>query len=297
MSPSESDRRAAAAEEYLKTISVKVNAELDRNLPPTTDRPSRLHEAMRYSVFAGGKRLRPGLCYAAWKALGGKGDEIFLATSALEMFHTFSLIHDDLPCVDDDDLRRGRPTAHCQYDEATAVMAGDALCVLAFELLSRTGVPEVVGTMARALGTYGMIGGEITDIESEGKKVDLDTVDYIHDCKTACLIEASLVIGAQIAGASQSDIDALARYGRRIGLAFQVVDDVLDVVSTTEQLGKDAGSDIELGKATYPALIGVEASRKRANELVEQALEALESVRADMTVLRDIAEFIVKRAN
>ncbi len=274
-----------------------MNAELDRNLPPTTDRPSRLHEAMRYSVFAGGKRLRPGLCYAAWKALGGKGDEIFLATSALEMFHTFSLIHDDLPCVDDDDLRRGRPTAHCQYDEATAVMAGDALCVLAFELLSRTGVPEVVGTMARALGTYGMIGGEITDIESEGKKVDLDTVDYIHDCKTACLIEASLVIGAQIAGASQSDIDALARYGRRIGLAFQVVDDVLDVVSTTEQLGKDAGSDIELGKATYPALIGVEASRKRANELVEQALEALESVRADTTVLRDIAEFIVKRAN
>lgn len=292
------DSSSQRAHDYLEKIGILVDNKLDLHLPPATDRPHRLHEAMRYSMFAGGKRLRPALCYAAWEAFNGTGDKIFLATSALEMFHTFSLIHDDLPCMDDDDMRRGRPTLHRQYDEATAVLAGDALCIHAFALLAATGVPETVGTIAEALGTYGMIGGQVTDIESEGQVVELETVEFIHNRKTAALIEASLLLGAQIAGASDREIELLRDYGRNIGLAFQVVDDVLDITSTTEELGKDAGSDTEHGKATYPAMVGVEASRIYAQELVEQALQKLDQLeQRPVQVLRDIAHFIVTRAN
>lgn len=283
------------AQEYLKVISAKTEEKLNEHLPPETEIPHTMHSAMRYSTFAGGKRLRPALAMAAWDVFDGKGESIYYVTSALEMFHTFSLIHDDLPCMDDDDFRRGKPTCHKKYGEAEAVLAGDALCIHAFELLARTGDVRVITTMAKSLGTAGMIGGQIVDIESEGKKVDLETVNYIHNCKTAALIEASLVVGAQAAGASDEAIVPLVDYGRNIGLAFQIVDDVLDIVQTTEQLGKDAGSDVARGKATYPALLGVEESMKRAKEHYDLAIAALEKLPQPSPILKDIATFIIQR--
>lgn len=288
-------KEADLARDYLEKIATLAEKKFDEHLPPETDIPCNLHKAMRYSVFAGGKRLRPGLACAAFELFGGKGDSIWYATSALEFLHTFSLIHDDLPCIDNDDLRRGKPTAHKQFGEATAVMSGDALCVLAFELIAKTGNPQAMESLAHKLGTYGMIGGEMTDIDSEGKDVSLEVVDYIHYHKTAALIEASLVIGAQLAGASESDIQKVEAYGRSIGLAFQIVDDILDIVSTTEELGKDAGSDIASGKATYPALVGLDNSRKKAQELYEESLKHLEGLLGDTSVLKAIAAFIITR--
>jgi geranylgeranyl diphosphate synthase, type II len=288
-------KEADIAREYLSKVASIAERKFDAHLPPETDVPKNLHKAMRYSVFAGGKRLRPGLAHAAFELFGGKGESIWYATSALEFLHTFSLIHDDLPCIDNDDFRRGKPTAHKQFGEATAVMSGDALCVLAFELIAKTGNPKAMECLAHKLGTYGMIGGEMTDIDCEGKKVSLETVDYIHYHKTAALIEASLVIGAQLANASDSDIKKIEAYGRAIGLAFQIVDDILDIVSTTEELGKDAGSDIASGKATYPALVGLEASRKKALELYEESLKELEGLSGNTEVLRAIAAFIITR--
>jgi len=270
---------------------------LQEHLPLDSKVPRRLHEAMRYSMFAGGKRLRPALTYSTFEAFQGKGESIWLASSALEMLHTFSLIHDDLPCMDDDDFRRGMPTAHKKYGEATAVLSGDALCIHAFELLAKTGSSSVVAEVAHSLGTSGMIGGQMIDIESEGQPVTLDTVDYIHYHKTAALIEASLVVGAILAGANDEDIKPIREYGHAIGLAFQVVDDILDIEQTTEQLGKDAGSDLEKGKATYPSVIGLEASKRKAVELYETSIRALDRSRADTKVLRSIAAFIVTRVN
>ena len=269
------ESEAKIAQEYLARIAKDAEAKFDEHLPPVKDRPCRLHEAMRYSMFAGGKRLRPGLAKATFDMFGGKGDKIWLATSALEMLHTFSLIHDDLPCVDNDDYRRGKLTSHKKFGEATAVMAGDALCIHAFE--------------------YGMIGGEMTDIECEGKTVDLEIVDYIHYHKTAALIEASLLVGAMLAKASEKDMEIIRNYGRSIGLAFQIVDDILDIVSTTEELGKDAGSDIEKGKATYPSIVGLEKSRERARELYEESIKALDGLTCDTSILRSIAAYIITR--
>jgi len=286
---------AGLARDYLKRVGEIAELRLNEHLPPETVAPHRLHEAMRYSMFAGGKRLRPALTFAAFEAFQGKGDAIWLASSALEMLHTFSLIHDDLPCMDDDDFRRGMPTAHKKYGEATAVLSGDALCIHAFGLLARTGSAQVVGEIAHSLGTYGMIGGQMIDIESEGKPVSLETVDYIHYHKTAALIEASLVVGAILAGATPEEIQPIREYGHAIGLAFQVVDDILDIEQTTEQLGKDAGSDLEKGKATYPSVIGIEASKKKAVELYNTSIAALERSTADTKVMRSIAAFIVTR--
>jgi geranylgeranyl diphosphate synthase type II len=289
------EKLSAAAQEYLSRVAKDAEAKFDEHLPPVTDRPCRLHEAMRYSMFAGGKRLRPGLAKAAFDMFGGKGDKIWLATSALEMLHTFSLIHDDLPCVDNDDFRRGKPTSHKKFGEATAVMAGDALCIQAFELMGRAGNAKAIEVLARLLGTYGMIGGEMTDIECEGKEVNLEIVDYIHYHKTAALIEASLLVGALLAGAREGDMEIIRNYGKSIGLAFQIVDDILDIVSTTEELGKDAGSDIEKGKATYPSIVGLEKSRERAKELYEESIRALDALPYDTQILRAIAAFIITR--
>jgi geranylgeranyl diphosphate synthase type II len=283
--------------QYMKEVAVRTEEKFGEHLPSPAERPQVLHEAMRYSMFAGGKRLRPALVLAAFEVFGGQGEDIYYATSALEMFHTFSLIHDDLPCMDDDDYRRGQPTAHKKFGEATAVLSGDALCIRAFELLGKTRNVDVVLTMAQALGTYGMLGGQMIDIESERKVVDLETVDYIHYHKTAALIEASLVIGAQLAGATAEQIKPLQEYGEAIGLAFQIVDDILDIEQTTEQLGKDAGSDEARGKATYPALLGVEESRTKAKELYQQSLAALDRIPHDTILLQGIAEFIIKRVN
>jgi len=294
---SELEQKAVLARDYLKRIGEAAELRLQEHLPSEKDRPHRLHEAMRYSMFAGGKRLRPALVLAAFEAFQGKGDSVWLASSALEMLHTFSLIHDDLPCMDDDDFRRGMPTAHKKFGEATAVLSGDALCIHAFELLAKTGSAAVVAEVARSLGTSGMIGGQIIDIESEGQQVDLATVDYIHYHKTAALIEASLVVGAMLAGATEEQIKPIRSYGHAIGLAFQVVDDILDIEQTTEQLGKDAGSDLEKGKATYPSILGLEISKSKAIELYNRSLQALESSDADTTILRSIAAFIIVRVN
>jgi len=289
------ESEAKIAQEYLARIAKDAEAKFDEHLPPVKDRPCRLHEAMRYSMFAGGKRLRPGLAKATFDMFGGKGEKIWLATSALEMLHTFSLIHDDLPCVDNDDYRRGKLTSHKKFGEATAVMAGDALCIHAFEMMGKTGNAKAIEVLAHLLGTYGMIGGEMTDIECEGKTVDLEIVDYIHYHKTAALIEAALLVGAMLADASESDMEIIRSYGRSIGLAFQIVDDILDIVSTTEELGKDAGSDIEKGKATYPSIVGLEKSRERARELYEESIKALDGLTCDTSILRSIAAYIITR--
>ena len=289
------ESEAKIAQEYLARIAKDAEAKFDEHLPPVKDRPCRLHEAMRYSMFAGGKRLRPGLAKAAFDMFGGKGEKIWLATSALEMLHTFSLIHDDLPCVDNDDYRRGKLTSHKKFGESTAVMAGDALCIHAFEMMGKTGNAKAIEVLAHLLGTYGMIGGEMTDIECEGKTVDLEIVDYIHYHKTAALIEASLLVGAMLADASEKDMEIVRNYGRSIGLAFQIVDNILDIVSTTEELGKDAGSDIEKGKATYPSIVGLEKSRERARELYEESIKALDGLTCDTSILRSIAAYIITR--
>ncbi len=283
------------AVDYLKHVSALTEAKFDEHLPAENSKPESMHEAMRYSMFAGGKRLRPALAYAAFEVFSGKGDVIFYVTSALEMVHTFSLIHDDLPCMDDDDFRRGKPTCHKKFGEAPAVLAGDALCIHAFELLARTGDVRIIATLAKALGTSGMIGGQIVDIESEGKNVGLETVNFIHNAKTAALIEASLVVGGQAAGATDEELVSLASYGRNIGLAFQIIDDVLDIESTTEQLGKDVGSDVARGKATYPAVLGIDVSRERAKKHYELAIDALENMPGNTDILKDIATFIIKR--
>ena len=291
------DADAALAVQYLSQTAKAVELKFDELLPSEQEEPKRLHEAMRYSMFAGGKRLRPALVKAAFELFGGTGDSVWYATSALEMLHTFSLIHDDLPCVDNDDMRRGKPTAHKKYGEATAVLSGDALCILAFELMAKTGNARAIEILARKLGTFGMLGGEMRDVECEGKTVSLAEVDYIHYHKTAALIEASLCIGAELASATEEQVASIQKFGKSIGLAFQVVDDILDVISTTEQLGKDAGSDEERGKATYPSVIGLEASRERANALYKEAIAELDSLPGDTSVLRSIAAFIVTRVN
>ena len=289
------EKEAAVAAQYLSSISSQMESRFEEFLPSEKERPCRLHEAMRYSMFAGGKRLRPALVRAAFDLFGGKGDSVWYAMAALEMLHTFSLIHDDLPCIDNDDFRRGKPTSHKQFGEATAVLAGDALCILAFELMGKTGNARAIEILAHLLGTFGMIGGEMTDIECEGKPVDFETVNYIHYHKTAALIEASLEVGALLAGASDKDVETIRKYGRSIGLAFQIVDDILDIVSTTEELGKDAGSDVERGKATYPALLGLEKSRERARELYEESISALDALEYDTSLFRAIAAFIITR--
>jgi geranylgeranyl diphosphate synthase type II len=208
------------------------------------------------------------------------------------MLHTFSLIHDDLPCMDDDDFRRGKPTAHKAFNEALAVLGGDALCILAFEVLASVGRIEVISEIAAALGTGGMIGGQVVDIESEGKKVDKTIVEYIHHNKTAALIRASVKAGALLAGVSESALNKLSSYGNNVGLAFQVVDDVLDEESTTDVLGKNVGSDSEKGKATFPAVVGIEESKRYARELIEKAWADLEFLGAKGKTLKDLAEYI-----
>lgn len=282
---------------YLKKVADATEKTLDKLLPKETEHPQSIHRLMRYSTFAGGKRIRPSLLMATYEACGGAfGDRHALAAaSALEMFHTFSLIHDDLPCMDDDDFRRGRPTAHKAFTEALAVLGGDALCIAGFEVLANTGNLSLVSEIAVALGTNGMLGGQVVDIESEGKLVDREVVEYIHRAKTAALIRASVRMGAILANAPATTLEKLSSYGNHIGLAFQVVDDILDEESTTEQLGKDAGSDRENGKATFPAIVGMAESKKYARELVDKAWENIAFLNERGEVLHSLAEFIITR--
>jgi geranylgeranyl diphosphate synthase type II len=279
---------------YMKRAADRTEEALQKLLPPEKEYPPSIHRLMRYSVFAGGKRIRPCLLLAAYEACGGRtGDSAPVqAGAAIEMLHTFSLIHDDLPCMDDDDFRRGKPTAHRAFNEALAVLGGDALCIVAFEVLAKLGRTDIIAETAQALGTGGMIGGQVVDIESEGKKVGRDTVEYIHEKKTAALIRACVRIGAMLADAPAETIAHLSSYGAHVGLAFQVIDDILDEESTTEQLGKDAGSDRERGKATFPAVCGIEESRRCAGELIKKAWDDIAFLGPKGALLRELAEYI-----
>jgi len=297
MTSSTQSHPAVSAEDYLRYAADRVNRALEALLPSEQAAPAELHKSERYSMFAGGKRLRPALCMAAYEACGGTGDAVLPAACALEMVHTFSLIHDDLPCMDDDDLRRGRPTNHKVFGEAMAVLAGDALLVQAFELVANTGNCAAVATLAQSLGSQGMLGGQVVDILSEGKTVGLDTVDYIHRHKTAALIAGSLVMGAQMASAPAPIVESLREFGFKIGLGFQIVDDCLDLEQTTETLGKDAGSDLENGKATYPSLLGLEASKQKAHELIESAVADLRALPIEGGALEAVARFFFTRVH
>src|ERR1700693_394969 len=268
----------------MKERAAAVDAALDRFLPAESVRPETLHRAMRYSVFAGGKRLRPVLVIAGTEAVGGSMNDVMPTACAVEMIHTYSLIHDDLPAMDNDDFRRGVPTNHKVFGEALAILAGDALLTLAFRLLAdnvpaTSGGPrlrDVLVEIADAAGSPGMVGGQVADIECEGKPADAEIVDYIHTHKTAALIRASIRAGAILSGATPAQLDALGVVGGALGLAFQITDDILDVTATTAELGKTAGKDQAQQKATYPAVHGIETARGRAQALVAEAHAALE---------------------
>jgi len=280
-----------------------ADAALEQLLPPATQHPTSIHQAMRHSVFAGGKRLRPILCMEAGRMIrgGAMPAGIEQLGAALEMLHTYSLIHDDLPALDNDDLRRGRPTCHKAFGEATAILAGDALQTQAYEVLSQIHCPAearvaIIREIAHGTGTIdGMIGGQVVDLEAEHKKPDLATLEYIHRSKTAALITASVVSGGTYAGASEADLQRLRIYGQSIGLAFQIVDDVLDVTQTSEQLGKTAGKDTAAEKTTYPSLFGIEESTRKADALVDEACAQLDKFGEKATTLKDLARFLVER--
>ncbi|HEY6350250.1 MAG TPA: farnesyl diphosphate synthase [Candidatus Angelobacter sp.] len=279
-----------------------IDQALENLLPAASQRPQSIHQAMRHSVFAGGKRLRPILCLEAARMIAGKLPEgIEELGSVLEMLHTYSLIHDDLPALDNDDLRRGKPTCHVVFGEAIAILAGDALQTQAYEILSRLKCPpdarvKIIGEIARATGTIdGMIGGQVKDLEAERSKPDAETLEYIHRSKTGALITASLVTGGVYAGGSHAEVQRLRDFGRCIGLAFQIVDDVLDVTQSSEQLGKTAGKDTASEKATYPALFGVEESLRKADALVTSGCNALDSFGQRAQTLKELAGFLVQR--
>jgi geranylgeranyl diphosphate synthase type II len=289
-------------QDYLNERRRDIEAALNRLLPAPEARPQQLHESIRYSVLAPGKRLRPTLVIAAAEAVGGKADDVMPTACALECIHVFSLIHDDLPCMDNDDYRRGRLTNHKVYGDALALLAGDALLALAFQLIAENVaiVPaeRVLPTMrliAIASGTWGMVGGQVVDMESQGQDVTTDTLRYIHAHKTGALLTASVLSGALLAGADEAQTNALRAYGEHIGLAFQIADDILDVTGDEAKIGKPVGSDEERDKATYPKLYGLEESRRRAHAEVEVALQALESFDAAADPLRAIARYIVER--
>jgi geranylgeranyl diphosphate synthase type II len=270
--------------------------------PPVN--PSILHDSVLYSLTAGGKRLRPILCIAAYEVCGGKENIVPYAT-ALEFIHTYSLIHDDLPAMDNDDLRRGKPTNHKVFGEAIAILAGDGLLTEAFTILSNTNYAnispqtllKVIYEVSHAAGLRGMVAGQALDLISEGKEPDRETVEFIHLHKTAALIRASVKAGALLAETTEERVYKLAKYGESIGLAFQIVDDILDIEGTTEEMGKPKGSDIERGKMTYPSVFGIEESRRKAKELVDIAIELLRDFGEEAEPLRKIARYIIKRSS
>jgi len=290
---------------YLQERCELIDSRLETAMPAADEFPYSLHRSMRYSLFAGGKRIRPVLLLAAAEAVGGDVSVALPAACAMEMIHTYSLVHDDLPAMDNDDFRRGIPTNHKVFGEAVAILAGDALLTQAFILLSSQAFaaslsPErilaVINEMATAAGSRGMVGGQIVDMESEGKQdLDLPTVQFIHTHKTGVLIKAAVKCGALLGCADEVLLSALIRYGEAIGLAFQIYDDILDIEGTTEEIGKDAGSDEARGKATYPAVIGIRESRKRAAELLELALDAIAGFDAQADPLREIARYVLSR--
>ncbi|MEL7083042.1 MAG: geranylgeranyl diphosphate synthase CrtE [Cyanobacteria bacterium P01_A01_bin.3] len=266
--------------------------------------PETLYESMRYSLMAGGKRLRPILCLAAGEMLGGTAEQLMPTACALEMIHTMSLIHDDLPAMDNDDFRRGKPTNHKVYGDDIAILAGDALLAYSYEIVAErtqnvdpVRVLNVVGRLGRAVAAEGLVGGQVVDLQSEGKQVSLETLEFIHAHKTGALLEVSVVSGAILAGADDETVARLTEYSRDIGLAFQVVDDILDVTATSEQLGKTAGKDLLAEKATYPSLLGLDGARQKAADLIAHAKEILIPYGDRAMPLKAIADYIANRTH
>ena len=290
---------------YLRERRLWVDDALDAYLPPPSQPPARLHESMRYSLFCGGKRLRPIFALAGAESVGGEAHQVLPLACAVECIHTFSLIHDDLPAIDDDDLRRGNPTNHVVYGEAMAILAGDALLALAFELIAecRLYLPvdrvlDALAMVARASGTRGMVGGQVSDIECEGRgDLDVTTVASIHARKTGALLLASLLAGARLCGATVAEEMALREYGHQVGLAFQITDDILDLEGDAAKLGKPLGSDLKQDKATYPKVLGISTSRDLARHASEAALAALAAFDSRADPLRALAGYVVERDN
>lgn len=293
--------------ETLASGCALIDSTLDRLLPPESRIPTSIHKAMRHSVFAGGKRLRPILCMEAARMVqrnlrpGELPPKVEELGCALEMLHTYSLIHDDLPALDNDDLRRGKPTCHVAFGEAIAILAGDALQTYAYEVLSKLACPaearvKIIEEIAHGTGTVeGMIGGQVMDLEAENTRADAKTVEFIHRSKTGALITASLVTGGIYAGGTPTEIQRLRDFGRAIGFAFQIVDDVLDVTQSSDQLGKTAGKDTASDKATYPAVFGIDESLRRADALIASGCAALDSFGSRAETLKDLAHFLVER--
>ncbi len=287
--------------DYLAERCQFVDDALNRFIPDAKTRPTTLHQAMRHSIFAGGKRLRPVLCLAAAEACGGSMRDAIYNACAVECLHTYSLIHDDLPCMDDDDMRRGVPTCHKVYGGAIALLAGDALQALAFELVTKTPMTSnhpsavMVLELARTAGSLHLVGGQVADLEGEGQKLPLEDLRFIHEGKTAALLTTSVKLGAMSANASREQVEALRDFGMATGLAFQIIDDILDVTQTSEKLGKSAGKDIAAEKSTYPALMGLEASRAEAHQLTAAANRALDVFDEKGERLRQLADYLLNR--
>lgn len=286
---------------YLIARQKEVDRALDRFLPRATVPPATIHKAMRYSLFAGGKRLRPILCLAAAEACGGKTSAALPLACAVECIHTYSLIHDDLPSMDNDDLRRGRATCHKVFGDGIAILAGDALLTIAFEIAarartaSRYDLRDIFREITSAAGSRKLIAGQVADLEAEGRRINRAQLRYIHLNKTAALLTASVRLGAMAANATAKQLAAITAFGRALGLAFQVIDDILDVTQTSEKLGKSAGKDVAAKKATYPAVIGLEKSRMEARRLTSKAHAALESLGPKASVLRALADYLLER--
>lgn len=290
--------------EYLNGKKIIVDEALNRFLPETKDPAHELYNAMRYSLFAGGKRIRPILCIAAAEAVGGTHEDVMPVACAFEMIHTYSLIHDDLPAMDDDELRRGKPTNHMVYGEAIAILAGDGLLTEAFrvmassELLERVGADRFIRVMemvASAAGARGMVLGQVLDIRAEGKKIDTSQMEIIHEHKTGALLRASVTTGAILGRGTDEQIDQLDKYGKYIGLAFQISDDILDIEGSTEELGKQTGVDAERGKNTYPSNYGMENAKKMLKEITDNAVHIISGFDAKADPLRQIAVYIMER--
>ena len=286
---------------YLAARQKSVDRALDRFLPKQDVPPATIHQAMRYSLFAGGKRLRPILCLAAAEACGGKISDALPLASAMECIHTYSLVHDDLPSMDNDDFRRGRATCHKVFGEGIAILAGDGLLTIAFEIAARAkptrrySMTQIIREIASAAGSRKLIAGQVADLEAEGQPANRSLVCYIHENKTAAMLTTSVRLGAMSADAEAKKLRAVTKFGRSLGLAFQVIDDILDVTQTSEKLGKSAGQDVAAHKATYPAVIGLEASRAEARRLTNAAHRALSSFGHESERLREIADYLLER--
>jgi geranylgeranyl diphosphate synthase type II len=286
---------------YLQRTTTTVDEGLDRFLPAAKMRPTTLHQAMRYSLFAGGKRIRPALVLAAAEACAGSQDAALPAACAIECIHTYSLIHDDLPAMDNDDFRRGKPTNHKVFGEGIAILAGDALLTVAFEILAQAAPPprypiaRLIAELAEASGSLQLIAGQVADLEGEGQPLSIPQLRYIHERKTSALLRASVRLGAMSANSTPAKLEALSTFGSKVGLAFQVIDDILDVTQSTETLGKTAGKDLKAAKATYPARVGLEKSRRIAQRLTNDAFAALKPFRGSARALEALAGYLLQR--